>query len=202
MKRKKRKQLTAPKANGQPGEVYLIREDGMPVGGRKSKFSEEMIIQVEQLTKLGANLAQIGEFFGISEATIHNWDQVHPEWREARKRGEMVANMKVADSLYKIALGYKYQETEVITDMDGDIKHTKIVEKQVAPNLGAIIHWLKNHAREFWSDAQHHHHTHEGSLEHVHKALEEVDTSDLSKEETKLLFKITNKQLTDGTRSN
>lgn len=88
-------------------------------------------------------------------------------------RGKSGADAKVERSLFKRALGYDYEETEKVieVDKDGNPKPAKIRTKKihVPADVGAMCFWLKNRAPDEWADRPH------GTMEV--EDLDETDTA-------------------------
>ena len=116
---------------------------------RPTKYKIEYNEQVEKLCKLGATDKEIADFFNICEATVNNWKESEPEFLESIKRGKIEADIKVAESLYKRALGYEYKETRV-SEKDG----VTVTTKQLAPDTAAIMAWLNNRRPEQFRSKQ------------------------------------------------
>lgn len=127
----------------------------------KSSFNK----QAEKLCRLGATDKELAEFFEIVESTINEWKIKYPKFSESIKKGKVLADIKVADSLYKRANGYKYNEVTfekvgdkdtLLEDGDETIKvdsfKKKIVTKEIAPDVTAQIFWLKNRQKKKWRD--------------------------------------------------
>ena len=72
-------------------------------GGRTSDYQEEYLEQAYKFCLLGATDAQLAEFFNVSETTINNWKDKHEEFSLALKRGKMIADAEIANSLYQRA---------------------------------------------------------------------------------------------------
>jgi len=115
--------------------------------GRPTKYKEEYAEQAYKLCLLGATDKEIADFFGVTESTLNLWKKEYPEFSESLKNGKVVADAEVAASLYKRAKGYQYVET---TYENGAI--TKSVVKEVAPDTGAAMAWLKNRQKDRWRD--------------------------------------------------
>lgn len=49
----------------------------------------------------------------------------------------------INDALLKRALGYEYEETEIIASRDGKSSKVKRIKKKVPPDTKAIELWLK-----------------------------------------------------------
>ena len=90
---------------------------------------------------------QIAHNMGISCATLYDWKNRFPEICEALKKGKEVVDIEVENALLKRALGYDYDE--VITE---DGRETRRVRKHMAPDVTALIYWLKNRRPEAWRE--------------------------------------------------
>jgi hypothetical protein len=141
------------------------------MAGRPTEYKDEYCIQVEKLCKLGATDKEIADFFDVEESTINNWKIAHPEFLESVKKGKIWADAEVAHSFHKRATGYKYDEVTyekiaeaedgMKVDNEGDIEDTKkeiykrkVVTKEVPPDGGSALNWLKNRQKDKWRDKQ------------------------------------------------
>lgn len=120
--------------------------------GRPSKYKKEYEEQVYKLCLLGAIDDEIADFFGVDVATINRWKLAHKEFRESLKKGKMIADSNIADSLYQRAKGYSHEDVH-ISNYQGDITVTKIT-KHYPPDTTAGIFWLKNRQPKKWRDKQ------------------------------------------------
>ncbi len=120
--------------------------------GRPSEFQPEFCEQAEKLCRLGATDAELAEFFGKSEQTINAWKQKHPEFLESIKGGKVLADIAVANSLYKKATGYVMEIDKVIGR--GDERKVVKVNIAIEPDTTAAIFWLKNRRKQHWRDKQ------------------------------------------------
>ncbi|UXN34716.1 helix-turn-helix domain-containing protein [Avibacterium paragallinarum] len=120
--------------------------------GQPTKYKPEYVTQVEKLCLLGATDKDIANFFEVSESTLNNWKNEYPEFLESIKKGKLLADANVADSLYKRALGYE------APDVDIRVIENKIVEtpliKHYPPDPTSAIFWLKNRQPDKWRDKQ------------------------------------------------
>jgi hypothetical protein len=64
---------------------------------------------VELYGALGLTMELIGQLHGVSVRTIGTWKKI-PQFKDALKRGNSVADAEVVRSLYQRAVGYKYVE--------------------------------------------------------------------------------------------
>lgn len=142
------------------------------MAGRPSSFREEFCQQAEKLCRLGATDADMADFFGVTEQTVNNWKQAHPEFFESLKRGKIASDAEVADRLHQRALGFEWDEVvpikvkEVIYENGKRAKEIERVEMTVAhrivpPDTTACIFWLKNRRSSDWRDKTDIYHRHE-----------------------------------------
>lgn len=120
--------------------------------GRPTDYREEYDLQAEKLCRLGATDKEIADFFEVTEQTINNWKINFPSFFESLKKGKVIADMNVADSLYHRALGYSHADTDIRV-VDKDLVMTPII-KQYPPDTTAGIFWLKNRRPKEWRDKQ------------------------------------------------
>ena len=119
--------------------------------GRPSKLSDRVIKQVEILAGLELTEEEIAQVIGVTALTIRRW-KTNREYCSALKRGKVLVDSKVSKTLVKRALGYSYKEI-TRERKDGKIVVTKVVEKKMAPDVVAMIFWLKNRRKDLWRDA-------------------------------------------------
>lgn len=125
----------------------------------KSKYGEwlelEGLLKIEGWARDGLTDEQIAQNIGIATSTLYEWKNKYPEISESLKKGKEVVDRQVENALLKRALGYEYTETtrEYIPELD-EMKTTKKVTKQVAPDTTAQIFWLKNRKPDKWRDKQ------------------------------------------------
>lgn len=137
--------------------------------GRPSKFSSINQEQLKKLVVVGLTDKQISDFFNINVDTLNEYKKKYPEFSVALKDWKVEADSKVEKCLYQRALGYEYNEvTYEKSNVGGlgmvlsggeieSIKHentakTKIVVKQMAPDVTAQIFWLKNRQPAQWRE--------------------------------------------------
>lgn len=137
-------------------------------GGRPSRYKAEYAEQAYKFSLLGATDARLAEFFEVAESTINMWKSTHPEFSESIKEGKQRADAQVAQSLFKRATGYQYEE---ITYEGEDSTLAKKVVKEVAPDTGAAMAWLKNRQPKDWRDKQEVEHSGQVSIESLLRKL-------------------------------
>ncbi|GAB3225910.1 terminase [Spirosoma arcticum] len=134
-------------------------------GGRPPKYKEEYADTAHKLCLLGHTDKDLAEFFEVDERTIYNWKVEHEEFFQAVKNGKTVADAEIAAAYFKRAKGYEYTETtfekvdskltlEMTPDelIVQDAYKKKIVVKQLPPEPGAALNWLKNRQPQLWRE--------------------------------------------------
>lgn len=116
-------------------------------------LTPEGLLELEGWARDGLTDEQIAYNVGISRSTLNSWKDKYSNISDTLKRGKEVIDRQVENALLKRALGYEYTETtrEYIPELD-EMKTTKKVTKQVAPDTTAQIFWLKNRKPDKWRD--------------------------------------------------
>ena len=127
----------------------------MAKGKYEHWLTMEGLLELEGWARDGLTDEQIAYNMGINKATLYRWKEKYCDICDALKRGKEVVDRQVENALLKRALGYEYTETtrEYIPELD-EMKTTKKVIKQVAPDTTAQIFWLKNRKPDKWRDKQ------------------------------------------------
>lgn len=133
--------------------------------GRPSSYRPEYAEQAQKLCRFGATDADLADFFGVTEQTVNNWKDAHPEFFESLNAGKDVADERVVQSLYQRALGYSHSAVKIFAN-GGDVIEAPYTE-HYPPDTTACIFWLKNRRKDQWRDKQ--------DVEHSgHVTLEEI----------------------------
>ena len=130
------------------GNQYATGNDG----GRPTLYKPEYAVQVYKLCLLGATDAELADFFCVTEQTINNWKEAHEEFFESTRRGKLLADAEVADSLYQRAKGYSHDDTH-FTAYEGVVTATDTV-KHYPPDTQAASLWLRNRQPKKWRDSK------------------------------------------------
>lgn len=101
------------------------------------KYKEEYAEEAYGLCILGYTNIMLAKYFGVNKDTVNEWRKRFPEFAMAMKRGKIEADVDVAKSLHKNAVGY--------TDEDGRIHKGDF-------NSQRFI--LMNRQRELWTDTK------------------------------------------------
>lgn len=118
--------------------------------GQPTSYRDEYTDWALKLTKLGATDKDMAEAFEVTEQTLNNWKQAHPEFFESIKKGKAIADAEVASKLFHRATGYEHPEDD-IKSVNGEIVITPTV-KHYPPDTTAAIFWLKNRRPDLWRD--------------------------------------------------
>ncbi|MFS0904140.1 hypothetical protein AB3N02_13885 [Priestia aryabhattai] len=122
-------------------------------------LTEEGLLLVEGWARDGLIDEQIAGNMGISTSTFYEWKNKYSEFSDTLKKGKEVIDRQVESALLKRAMGYAFEEIteESIYNekkQQYEMKVTKRVTKQLAPDTTAQIFWLKNRKPAEWRDKQ------------------------------------------------
>ncbi|MEA1923909.1 MAG: hypothetical protein U9N63_14805 [Pseudomonadota bacterium] len=125
--------------------------------GRPTKYRDTFPVQAEVACREGGFTSiKLAKLFSVSIAAIELWQRTYPDFIRAIKRGKDDFNVATAENCLKKRLeGYQYDEVtkELVKDENGKtLQVTKVVTKSVAPDVTALIFFLKNRNRERWND--------------------------------------------------
>lgn len=115
---------------------------------RPTSYQAEYANVAKKLCKLGLTDIELAEFFEVTEQTIYNWKNQHPEFFEAIKAGKEFADCEVAEKLYERAIGYSHPETKFFM-YQGEVIPVETT-KHYPPDTMAAMYWLNNRRRLNW----------------------------------------------------
>ena len=127
-------------------------------GGRPKKPVKERLEaihfdfdKIKKLAGFGLIDEQFAKTLDIEKRTWDKWKKEDKEFSSLLKNGKEFADKDVEASLWKRANGYQYQE--VTRETVGNVLViTKVVTKEVVPDVGAIAFWLKNRQPDKWKE--------------------------------------------------
>lgn len=121
--------------------------------GRPTKLdlNDSLLKHVKELAKKGLTDEEIAEQLGIDVGTFYRYKNRSEQFCKAVKEGKSPVDDMVEHSLLERALGYSTFETKVFCNSDGQVT-THEVEKKYAPDVTAMIFWLKNRRRAEWRE--------------------------------------------------
>lgn len=129
--------------------------------GRRGKYedwlTEDGLIKVQGWARDGLSNEQIAHNMGINKDTLYTWQRRFPDFSDALKKSKEVVDREVENALLKRAMGYETVEEieEPVEDKETgetQMRVTKRVKKQIAPDVTAQIFWLKNRKPEEFRD--------------------------------------------------
>lgn len=135
--------------------------------GRKGNWdewlTEDGLLKIEGWAREGATELTIAKKMGIAERTFEEWKVRFPAIKTALKSGKAPVDFEVENTLLKAALGYTTTVKEPVKLKTkkqligrGTIEEERIeyIEREisVAPNITAMIFWLKNRKPDKWRD--------------------------------------------------
>ena len=127
-------------------------------GGRPHKYESEVqprLEEVRQWAKAGATNREIAAALGITDSTFYDYQNTFSEFSDTIRNGRMAGAAEVKTALLKLAVGFEATDTETKAEPGEDGKmhpvSTKILKRQVPPDIKAIEAYLRNAADE-WSD--------------------------------------------------
>ena len=115
-------------------------------------LTEEGLLKIEGWARDGLTDEQIAKNIGIGYSTLQAWKSKYRDIRDTLKRGKEVIDREVENALLKRALGYTYNEVTQEANEFGELAVSKVVTKQVSPDVTAQIFWLKNRKPKEWRD--------------------------------------------------
>jgi hypothetical protein len=118
--------------------------------GRPSKYRPEFPRQAQKLCLLGATNEKLADFFSVAVSTVDKWIKEIPEFSGALKSGRDDADARVANSLFRRALGYKHKTIKIFQYEGQSFEHEFI--EQYPPDPTSCIFWLKNRQPQRWRD--------------------------------------------------
>lgn len=135
--------------------------------GRTSKKNIiEKLELIETWAFEGVSKKEIAKRIGVTDRTLRNYERKDKRVFSALNNPIENMNTKVEYALLKCALGYEYEEEELIkvkevtTDGEGKkvIRETYkpvLVKKKIKPDVNAQKFWLNNRDEEEWKDNPH-----------------------------------------------
>lgn len=118
--------------------------------GRPTKYKHEYAEMARILCEGGATDIELANVFDVVESTIYAWKASQPEFSKALRVGKKVANERVANSLYRKAVGYTHKAVKVFNTQEGIQEH--VYPEHIPPDATAAKFWLMNREPELWRE--------------------------------------------------
>jgi hypothetical protein len=158
-----------------------------------AKWRDEFVQQAHKLAKLGHTDEQIAEVFGVAISTLNDWKNDREGFYDALSSGRTLAIGEVANSMFKSAIGFEYEETIEEVMPDGKSK-TVVYKKYAKPNPYAGKFILASRQRDKWSERS--------ESIHTNINIAKLDISSLSPELLQVIEREQRKQLTENAGHN
>ena len=121
---------------------------------RPSKYETHIAPRLEEIkdwVRSGATDKEVAKRLGIAYSTLSEYKGKFSALAAVLKETKDYVDAQVENALLKRALGFSYEET-TRENKDGQLVTTKIITKQVVPDVKAQIFWLKNRRTNKWRD--------------------------------------------------
>lgn len=105
--------------------------------------------QARKLTLLGLTDEELATFFGVTTATLSNWQDRHTSFAAAIASGKEIADAEVAASLFKRATGMNVKAQKAFKGKNGEVVVAQTIT-EIPPDPRAAVHWLANRRRGRW----------------------------------------------------
>lgn len=121
--------------------------------------------------ELGATDADLANLFDVTEKTINNWKDAHPEFLQSVKEAKSLLDQHVEQSLYRRAMGWEHDAVKIIAVANGNNQGSSIEQvpyvEHYPGDTTAMIFWLKNRQPARWRDRQEIEHSGKVGLEAI-----------------------------------
>lgn len=85
------------------GDDQAIDEFSGNRGGRPTLYRNDYSEQAYRLYLLGATDKDLAEAFDVNKSTITDWKANYPEFSASIKKGKVIVDSRVAESMFKLA---------------------------------------------------------------------------------------------------
>jgi len=134
---------------------------------RPSKSQEwlqpENLLRITNWAANGLTNKEIAKSMGIAMSTFCDWTDKFSEFSEALKSGRGMSCQAIENALFKRATGYVVEDVDEIEEFKGELRDGKPANgtitkrevrktRNVPPDTGAIVFYLKNRMGERYTD--------------------------------------------------
>lgn len=117
------------------------------------KYNKEVKERIILLAEEGYTNNEICKKIKINKTTLYDWLNKDSNFSDSLKKAKQVVDETVEAKLYKRAMGYKYKETtRELSNLTKSLVISKVVTKEMPPDVTAQIFWLKNRQPQKWRD--------------------------------------------------
>lgn len=112
----------------------------------------ENLLKITNWAANGCTNAELAQNMGITRSTLQDWLTKFQDISDAIKEGRAMAIEAVENALFRRASGQcTVKETTEFTNADGEVT-VKVVTKELPPDTGALVFFLKNRMPDRYSD--------------------------------------------------
>lgn len=125
------------------------------LAGRPRYDRQQMVDMLNTYKDGPGTVHELTRLLGISTQTFYEFMKEDTGFSEAVMRVRDEADDRVEASLFDRAVGYSYTETSTKSGSGKDgqsVDETTIHEKELVPDVGAQMNWLKNRRPDKWRD--------------------------------------------------
>lgn len=155
-----------------------VKKDSNPCkAGAIGIFKPEYYKEIEMYMKLGLTEKVVAEeIWEISTGTMDYWKRNNPKFMKCLKKGKENALAKVADALFRSAIGFEHPDTVILSgtekfyDDEGKVISSRTIPiyvptvKYYPPNAFAAQKILATRQRDIWADNLNINVNHSGSV--------------------------------------
>lgn len=118
--------------------------------GRPTKYKPEYAELAYKFCLMGATDKRLAELLQVSERSVNEWKEVHPEFSQSIANGREIADAEIATSLYHRAKGYSHPDVDI--KVIQNVVVTTDLVKHYPPDTAAASLWLRNRQGGAWRD--------------------------------------------------
>lgn len=152
--------------------------------GPKTGYRSDLDEKVYKLALYGLTDREITEVLDIRMGTWDQWKRKNPSLQAALDKGRLIADIEVAQSLYRRAVGFEINTEQIVSTREGIIRVP--TRTYYPPDMKAVQMWLSNRSKGRWKTMTHHKVEHSGEILH---RQQQIDLTDFSTDELKTLKK-------------
>ena len=140
---------TVTKTKSKTSKQVVLKGDGKKTYAN-SKYKVEYNQRTYDLALIGYTNKEIAKAFEVSEPAFYGWLHKYPELKKALDKARESADAKVANALFRRAIGFTHKDTH-FASYQGEI-YSQEYDKYLPPDVTAGMWWLKNRRPQNWSD--------------------------------------------------
>jgi len=115
------------------------------------------------ISNYGYDVDRLGAVFGVAGTTFEAWEKNYHALREAVRDGKNAYEKvrpdaerirRAEEMLFLRAMGQAWKEVKTVKGADGNVREQTVTEGETAPDVGALMHYLRNRCPERWNEKQ------------------------------------------------